>query len=53
MRKVTGRRVRWSDLRGYPRRVLHIVFTSLMVVVAVATVWFAGYVVYRLYSDQR
>ncbi|MBM7812459.1 putative iron-regulated membrane protein [Saccharothrix algeriensis] len=28
-------------------------FTGLLVVVALLVVWFAGYVVYRLYSDQR
>lgn len=28
-------------------------FTSLLVVMAIAVLWFAGYVVYRLYSDQR
>ena len=28
-------------------------FTSLLVVMALAVLWFAGYVVYRLYSDQR
>jgi hypothetical protein len=28
-------------------------FTTLLVIVAVAVLWFAFYVVYRLYSDQR
>jgi hypothetical protein len=28
-------------------------FTALLVIMGVAVLWFAGYVVYRLYSDQR
>ena len=28
-------------------------YTALLVAVAVATAWFACYVVYRLYSDHR
>jgi hypothetical protein len=28
-------------------------FTALLVLIGVLTTWFAGYVVYRLYSDQR
>ncbi|RKT71846.1 hypothetical protein DFJ66_5142 [Saccharothrix variisporea] len=28
-------------------------FTGLLVFVSLLVVWFAGYVVYRLYSDQR
>jgi hypothetical protein len=28
-------------------------FTALLVLVGLAVVWFTGYVVYRLYSDQR
>ncbi|MBB5954611.1 putative iron-regulated membrane protein [Saccharothrix tamanrassetensis] len=28
-------------------------FTGLLVLVSLLVVWFAGYVVYRLYSDQR
>ncbi|PFG18874.1 hypothetical protein ATL40_0424 [Serinibacter salmoneus] len=27
---------------------LHIIFTGLVIAVALATTWFAGYVVYRL-----
>jgi len=30
--------------------VLELFFTSLLVLVAVASVWFIGYVVYRLYK---
>jgi uncharacterized membrane protein (DUF4010 family) len=37
---------------GYPARV-ELFFTILLIVLAVATVWFAGHVVYRLYADQR
>lgn len=29
------------------------IFTGLLVLVTIAVMWFAGYVVYRLYSDQR
>jgi hypothetical protein len=32
---------------------VELIFTSLLVIMAIATLWFAGYVVYRLYSDQR
>jgi hypothetical protein len=32
---------------------VEIIFTALMVLVMVAVTWFAGYVLYRLYSDQR
>ncbi|MBB5806452.1 hypothetical protein F4560_006220 [Saccharothrix ecbatanensis] len=28
-------------------------FTALLVLVSLMVVWFAGYVVYRLFSDQR
>jgi hypothetical protein len=28
-------------------------FTTLMVIMAIAVVWFTIYVVYRLYADQR
>ena len=42
--------------RQLPRDILtpveHI-FTGLLVLVTIAVMWFAGYVVYRLYSDQR
>ncbi|EID54515.1 hypothetical protein SacxiDRAFT_2285 [Saccharomonospora xinjiangensis XJ-54] len=41
-----------ASLAGYPSAV-EIIFTTLLVLAAVATVWFSGYVVYRLYSDQR
>ncbi len=37
---------------GYPAGV-EIIFTTLLVLAIVATTWFGGYVVYRLYSDQR
>lgn len=37
---------------GYPQCV-HLIFTSLLVIVAIAVLWFSAYVVYRLYSDQR
>lgn len=37
---------------GYPLRVEQF-YTALLVVVAVAIVWFACYVVYRLFSDHR
>ncbi|MCP2166107.1 hypothetical protein LX83_002966 [Goodfellowiella coeruleoviolacea] len=43
-------------MAGYPQRVEHFaeyVFTTLMIVVVIGVVWFAGYVLYRLYSDQR
>lgn len=33
--------------------VVELIFTSLLVIMAVAVLWFAGYVIYRLYSDQR
>ena len=29
------------------------IFTGLLVLVTIAVMWFAAYVVYRLYSDQR
>jgi flagellar biogenesis protein FliO len=32
---------------------VEILFTTLMVIMAIAIVWFAVYVVYRLYADQR
>ena len=32
---------------------VELIFTSLLVIMAVAVLWFAGYVIYRLYSDQR
>lgn len=31
---------------------MEILFTTLLVLAIVATTWFAGYVVYRLYADQ-
>lgn len=45
-----GRRRRVTN--GYPSAV-EIFFTTLMVLVVVASVWFSAYVLYRLYSDQR
>jgi hypothetical protein len=38
------------------RDILYVVehiFTGLLVLVTIAVMWFAAYVVYRLYSDQR
>jgi hypothetical protein len=32
---------------------VELIFTALLVIIALATVWFTGYVFYRLYSDQR
>jgi hypothetical protein len=32
---------------------VELIFTALLVIMAIAVLWFAGYVVYRLYSDQR
>lgn len=32
---------------------LHLIFSGLVVAVAVATMWFAGYVVYRLLKKSR
>lgn len=32
---------------------VELIFTAPLVIMAVAVLWFAGYVVYRLYSDQR
>lgn len=32
---------------------LELIFTGLIVAVAVAVAWFAGYVVYKLYTGQR
>ncbi|QWF80893.1 hypothetical protein HUW46_04318 [Amycolatopsis sp. CA-230715] len=32
---------------------MEILFTTLLVLAGIAVVWFAVYVVYRLYSDQR
>lgn len=37
---------------GYPFSV-EIVFTTLLTIALLAVLWFSGYVVYRLYSDQR
>ena len=37
-----------AKLRG-----VEIFFTSLLVIVGLVTAWFAVYVVYRLYADQR
>ncbi len=34
-------------------RVVEILFTTLLVLAGVAITWFAVYVVYRLYADQR
>nr|BFF02321.1 hypothetical protein GCM10020241_39960 [Streptoalloteichus tenebrarius] len=42
-----------GGVRRYPRQVLHWLFTALMVLVVVLTTWFTGYVVYRLFADQR
>ncbi|SHE52763.1 hypothetical protein SAMN05444320_101329 [Streptoalloteichus hindustanus] len=42
-----------GPVRRYPRQVLHWLFTALMVLVVVLTTWFAGYVVFRLFADQR
>ncbi|SDC89888.1 hypothetical protein SAMN05216174_105205 [Actinokineospora iranica] len=32
---------------------MEIFFTSLLVIMGLLTTWFAVYVVYRLYADQR
>jgi len=32
---------------------VEILFTTLLVLAAIAILWFTGYVVYRLYADQR
>ncbi|MBB2933092.1 flagellar biogenesis protein FliO [Amycolatopsis bartoniae] len=32
---------------------MEILFTTLMVIMAIAVVWFTVYVIYRLYADQR
>jgi hypothetical protein len=32
---------------------VELIFTALLVIMAIAVLWFAGYVIYRLYSDQR
>jgi hypothetical protein len=32
---------------------VEILFTTLLILVGVAVLWFAAYVVYRLYADQR
>lgn len=37
---------------GYPATV-EILFTTLLVIAAIAVLWFAVYVVYRLYADHR
>jgi hypothetical protein len=37
---------------GYPQQVEQL-FTALLVAVTVLILWFAGYVVYRLYADHR
>ncbi|QFU94386.1 hypothetical protein YIM_46300 [Amycolatopsis sp. YIM 10] len=39
-------------MSGYPARV-HIFFTVLLVLSGVLVTWFAAYVVYRLYTDNR
>ncbi|SFP74677.1 hypothetical protein SAMN05421810_103287 [Amycolatopsis arida] len=38
--------------RSYPPGV-EILFTILLLLAMVGVLWFSGYVVYRLYSDQR
>ncbi|EIF01009.1 hypothetical protein SacglDRAFT_04178 [Saccharomonospora glauca K62] len=35
---------------GYPSAV-EFIFTTLMVLIVIASVWFSAYVVYRLYAD--
>lgn len=32
---------------------VEILFTALLLIAILAVTWFGGYVVYRLYSDQR
>jgi len=34
-------------------RSVEIFFTTLLVLMGLLTTWFAGYVVYRIYADQR
>lgn len=34
-------------------RSVEIFFTSLLVFMGLLTTWFAGYVLYRIYADQR
>ncbi|GLZ43760.1 hypothetical protein Acsp05_73840 [Actinokineospora sp. NBRC 105648] len=41
-----------AERTGYPPHV-EIFFTSLLVLMGLLTTWFAVYVVYRLYADQR
>jgi hypothetical protein len=49
---VSGRRTT-ARFAKYHLFVLHLFFTGLIVLAALATTWFAGYVVYRMYSDAR
>lgn len=64
-RAVTGAGPRWSPWRS-PRRCaddepapgsypagVEILFTTLLVIAGIAILWFAIYVIYRLYADQR
>ena len=51
-----ARHSRSGTRRGYPLRVelldfLHYGLVTLVGVAAIATVWFAAYVMYRLYND--
>jgi hypothetical protein len=49
VRRVSG----WTEWGTVKLRDVEILFTTLLVLVGVAVTWFAFYVVYRLYADQR
>lgn len=38
---------------GLSSPIVEIFFTGLLVLMGLATMWFAGYVVYRMFNDQR
>lgn len=45
---MSGRAVPGAILTG-----VEILFTTLLVIAGIAILWFAVYVIYRLYADQR
>jgi hypothetical protein len=49
VRRVAG----WDQPVRTKLRDVEILFTTLLVLAGVAITWFAFYVVYRLYADQR
>jgi hypothetical protein len=49
VRRVSG----WPEWGTVKLRDVEILFTTLLVLAGVAITWFAVYVVYRLYADER